>query len=240
MPLLNYSDREFEEGGERQNNFSTPKTGREVLSQKENRDDPDIPPSLRVEMSNFMKFLSMKSIPIGKVQSCDECDERYCISALRLIRKGISLYVKKSSELDKGVGALSTASLNESITGGQNGKNDTKALKSKMVVMMQKMRIEKESGQRHLEELQQIKKSLISKSDHIERLMNHLKIEATSKLKIIEHLRISEKSNRKLIQKNSATVKDSDAKDHIILELREGDSMMIVQHFSKSFRETHK
>ena len=96
-----------------------------------------------------------------------------------------------------------------------------------MLVMMQKMRAEKESAQRHTEEMQLMKKNLITKNDHIERLMNHLKIEATSKLKMIEHLRLSEKSNRKLIEKCSAAVRDSAAKDHLILELREGDTMTI-------------
>jgi hypothetical protein len=224
--------------GEEQQNFSKPKTGCELRSQKGNCNDPDISPSLRTEMANFIKFLSTKSIPIGRIQSNDESDESYCISALRLIRRGISTYVKKSSELERGVGAASTASPNEIITVGQSGKNDTKALKSKMVVMMQRMRVEKESGQRHLEELQLIKKSVRSKSDHIERLMNHLKIEATSKLKIIEHLRVSERSNRKLIEKNSATAKDSVAKDHLILELREGDSISIG-HILYSHSEQH-
>jgi hypothetical protein len=200
-----------------------------MRSQKENRNDRDIPPCLRTEMTNFIKFLSAKSIPIGKIQSSDESDESYCISALRLIRRGMSLYLKKSSEMERWVGVASTAPPKEIVEVGQNGKNDTKRLKSKMVVMMQKMRIEKESGQRHLEELQLIKKRLISKSDHIERLMNHLKIEATSKLKIIEHLRVSERSNRKLIEKNSATSKDSVANDHLILELREGDFMAICR-----------
>lgn len=181
-------------------------------------------------MANFIKFLSTKSIPIGKIQSFDECDESYCISALRLIKKGISSYVKKCSESERGVGAPP----NEIIAVGLDGKSDTKALKSKMLAMMQKMRAEKESGQRHMEELQLIKKNLTSKNDHIERLMNHLKIEATSKLKIIEHLRVSEKSNRKLIERNSAAAKDSAAKDHLILELREGDSMMILQHSYES------
>jgi hypothetical protein len=232
--LILTSDSEFEEGekqhSSQSHNFSTPKIGCAARNQKENDDAPDIPPSLRTEMANFIKFLSTKSIPIGKIQNFDECDESYCISALRLIKKGISSYVKKCSESERGVGAP----LNETIAVGLDGKNDTKALKSKMLAMMQKMRAEKESGQRHMEELQLIKKNLISKNDHIERLMNHLKIEATSKLKIIEHLRVSEKSNRKLIEKNSAAAKDSAAKDHLILELREGSSMMILEHSYES------
>lgn len=186
------------------------------------------------ELVDFFKFCTSKSIKMGKLIGVEEFDENYCVGALRLARKGIASQMKKLSELEKGTwaGGRSTPPENDSLTRvsnlqiellvAQKAKSDIKALKIKLMLMVDKMRAEQDIRLRHSEDMQAIKKKLLMLTDHTEKLMNHLRIEATTKLRIVEHLRVSERSNRRLVDKASLTTRKSSAKDRLILELREG------------------
>ena len=84
------SDYEFEDSDEKSNsqshNFSMQNNGEKVRNQDDQNNDSDAPASLRTEIDNLISILSTKSIPIGKIQNFNECDEIYCISALHLIK----------------------------------------------------------------------------------------------------------------------------------------------------------
>ena len=60
----------------------------------------------------------------------------------------------------------------------------------------------------------------------MEKLMSHLKVEATQKLKLSESLRISEKTAVKLREKIDLMAKKSHAKDRLVIELREGSKIL--------------
>lgn len=173
---------------------------------------------------------------MGKSIGIEEFDENYCVGALRLARKGITSQMKKLSEFEKGAGSWtggrSTPPENDLIARisnlqiellvAQKATGDIKAMKIKLMLMVDKMRLEQDIRVRHSEDMLAMKKKLLMLSDHTEKLMNHLRIEATTKLRIVEHLKISERSNRKLAENVSISARKSSAKDRLILELREG------------------
>ena len=195
------------------------------------------------ELMDFFKFCGKKSMKMGKVAGDGEFDETYCTNALRLVRKGITSQCKRIGELEAGgaAGGGNNVAIpeNEMVTRisnlqielliAQKAKNDVKVLKMKLMLMVEKMRSEKDIRLRNEEDMFMIKKKLLMLSDHTEKLMNHLKIEATTKLKIVETLRLSEKAGRKFQEKIGIMTRKSSAKDRLILELREGEGN---KHFS--------
>ena len=194
--------------------------------------DPEIPSALSTELCDFFKFCTKKQFKLSKIVTGKEFDENYCLGNIRSVKKGITLLCKRITEFENGGMIPTNIPENEMVTRisnlqiellvAQKTKNDVKVLKMKLMLMVEKLRNEKDQRLKHDDEMFFIKKKLLMLSDHTEKLMNHLKIEATTKLKIIESLRISEKSGRKLQEKILILGRKSSAKDRLILELREG------------------
>eukprot|EP01037_Dinobryon_pediforme_P032453 gene32453-37394_t len=78
---------------------------------------------------------------------------------------------------------------------------DIRALKAKLLQMVERNRQEKEQRLRTELDLQHSKKKVEMLSDHMEKLMVHLKHESASKLRVVEQLRASEKENAKIKEK---------------------------------------
>lgn len=103
---------------------------------------------------------------------------------------------------------------------------DIKALKAKLLQMVERIRTEKESKLKAEAEAASVKKKMDMLGDHMEKLMTHLKHEAASKIRSMEQLRVSERENNRLTEKISVMNKKSVAKDRLILELREGSKIL--------------
>ena len=103
---------------------------------------------------------------------------------------------------------------------------DIRALKAKLLQMVERNRQEKEQRLRTELDLQHSKKKVEMLSDHMEKLMVHLKHESASKLRVVEQLRASEKENAKIKEKCDLVIRKGAAKDRLILELREGSKVL--------------
>jgi len=103
---------------------------------------------------------------------------------------------------------------------------DIKALKAKLLQMVDRIRTEKESKLKAEAEAAGVKKKMDMLADHMEKLMTHLKHEAASKIRSMEQLRVAERENSRLSEKISLMNKKSVAKDRLILELREGSKIL--------------
>ena len=170
-----------------------------------------------------------------------EFDEIYFIEALQFARRGINIQNKKIIHLEKIV-ANSNLNLSENdmmtrinnlqieLLLAQKSKNDVKALKMKLMIMVEKIRNEKDLRMRTDDEIFLLKKKNSILNEHTDKLVNYLKREAITKLKTIDTLRRSEKSNKKILENVLLMTKKSSVKDRLILELKESKEHYHFSH----------
>ncbi len=103
---------------------------------------------------------------------------------------------------------------------------DIKALKAKLLQLVDRVRIEKENKLKAETELNTVKKKMAMLGDHMEKLMTYLKHEAAAKIRAVESLRTSERAAAKFKEETALIVKKGVAKDRLILELREGSKIL--------------
>jgi hypothetical protein len=103
---------------------------------------------------------------------------------------------------------------------------DIKALKAKLLQVLDRVRLEKEAKVKAENGLNHCKRKMEMLGDHIEKLMTHLKHEAASKIRSMEQTRITEKILNKFKEKFLVLSKKSAAKDRLVLELREGSKIL--------------
>jgi hypothetical protein len=197
--------------------------------------DNGIPPLLGNELLDLFHFCQKRSFKMGNTLKNvkKDIDEDSCMTVLRLVRKGINMQSKKIVELEGRGGDIPEneqmsriSNLEIELRVALKANDDVRALKMKLMQMVEKTRNEKDIRTRNEEDLFMNKKKMLMLSDHMEKLMNHLKLEATNKLKTVELLRLSERSNRKLQEKIDILTRKNSAKDRLILELREGSKIL--------------
>merc|ERR1711991_392098 len=110
--------------------------------------------------------------------------------------------------------------------GAMNAAEDIKALKAKLLMMVDRIRSEKDTRDRLNYELKSTRKKLSILTDHIEKLMGHLKREAAAKIRALENLREMEKEKLHANQKCIKLVRKGVAKDRYLIELREGSKIL--------------
>jgi len=103
---------------------------------------------------------------------------------------------------------------------------DIKALKAKLLQLVDRVRIEKEKKMQTESELSSVKKKMAMLGDHMEKLMTYLKHEAAGKIRAVESLRASERAAAKFKEETALIVKKGVAKDRLVLELREGSKIL--------------
>lgn len=117
-------------------------------------------------------------------------------------------------------------SLEQELRLALGAAEDIKALKSKLLQMIDRLRSEKEARDKQAFEIKTARKKLAILTDHIEKLMTHLKHEAAAKIRALETLREQEKTtliaNEKCLKLNQRCI----AKDRLIMELREGGKIL--------------
>jgi len=103
---------------------------------------------------------------------------------------------------------------------------DIRALKTKLMQLVERCRQEKEAKLRAEAESALEKKRKDMLTDHLEKLMTHLKHEAAAKIRAMEQLRLSERETVKTKEKCDLISRKSSAKDRLVLELREGSKIL--------------
>jgi len=144
-----------------------------------------------------------------------EADIRGLKADLKTFEK--SDFAKVKADLDKA---------KDELLMSHKAAEDIKALKDKMLGLVDRLRLEKERNLRQNMENETSKKKVAMLTDHIEKLMTHLKHEATSKIRAMEQLRKAEKETLRMKQKASLINRKSMAKDRFLIELREGSKIL--------------
>ena len=196
------------------------------------------PSLLCKELLEFFKFCSKKSLKLNIIDSTKEYNEIVFIETLQRIRKGINFQNKKIVQLENNV-TNSSAELSDNemmnrihnlqveLLISQKSKNDVKVLKTKLMLLVEKLRNEKDLRVRSDDEILLLKKKNCILTDHTEKLLNYLKREASDKLKILDSLKKSEKTNKKILNTILLMDKKNSIKDRLILELQESKKYLI-------------
>ncbi len=116
--------------------------------------------------------------------------------------------------------------LEEELRLALGAAEDIRALKAKLLQMIERTRVEKEQKLRAELEAQSSRRKIEMLSDHMEKLMVHLKHEAAHKARIAEQHRLSERECNKLKEKCDLVTRKGAAKDRLVLELREGSKVL--------------
>jgi hypothetical protein len=116
--------------------------------------------------------------------------------------------------------------LEEELRLALGAAEDIRALKAKAIQLVERIRLEKEDRLKAEVEVRSFVKKVEMLSDHIEKLMIHLKHEAAAKIKAVDQLRGSEKRNEVLKEDLDLLTRKASAKERLIAELREGSKIL--------------
>jgi hypothetical protein len=128
---------------------------------------------------------------------------------------------EEDSELHKRITLLE-----EELRLALGAAEDIRALKSKVIQLVERLRVEKEDKLSANIEVKRYSKKMDMLGDHIEKLMLHLKHEAGTKIKVSDQLKDSERRNASCQEKIMNLSKKLGAKDRLISELREGSKIL--------------
>jgi len=117
-------------------------------------------------------------------------------------------------------------SLQQELRLALGAAEDIRLLKSKLLSSVDRNRIDKEKTLKSTEDMQFMKKKMDMLTDHLEKLMTHLKHEAASKVRAQEALRVQERELVKGRHEALIIRQKSAAKDRLVLELREGSKIL--------------
>ncbi len=117
-------------------------------------------------------------------------------------------------------------SLEEELKLAASHADDINHLKNRILALTERVRVEKEYKRNFETELISTKRKLDMLTDHVEKLVIHIKREGTQKVKYAEEYRIQEKDMNKLKEKYDNIAKKLSLKDRLIYELREGSKVL--------------
>jgi hypothetical protein len=146
-----------------------------------------VPPSLGNELLEFFKFCHRRAFKTGHLTEHKHITEDSCIAAIRMVRKGINAQAKKLEELLVGTDDRNPPIpeneriklLETELRVALKTKEDVRALKTKLQQMVEKLRNEKDLRLRVEDDIALAKKKILMLSDHMEKLMSHLKVRSS-------------------------------------------------------------
>lgn len=112
--------------------------------------------------------------------------------------------------------------LEHELATAMNGFNDFQALKERAVELVSRERVEKELRVKSEALVKEYAEKIAALSEHIEKLMVHLKHEAAAKTKAVDSQRRLEKELSECKEKHTVLVKKSSVKDKQLQELEQG------------------
>mmetsp|Transcript_33352 Transcript_33352/g.55998 ORF Transcript_33352/g.55998 Transcript_33352/m.55998 type:complete len:523 (-) Transcript_33352:181-1749(-) len=186
------------------------------------------PPSLKQEFIEFCKFNNIYPELKDKDYTVEMCAKILKSQKSVATGSGGSASVDSSSMFSSqdSMTTKRIKQLEHELRVSAGGSQDIKALRSKVIHLNERVRIEKEYKYRAEAELGNSNKKIGMLSGHMEKLVVHLKHEGAHKLRIAEQLRVSERENNALKEKCDLISRKSSAKDRLVLELREGSKVL--------------
>ena len=116
--------------------------------------------------------------------------------------------------------------LQDELRNALKAGDDIRLLKAKLENLVDRARKDKERYLQAKSGEDFAKKKMDMLRDHLEKLMTHLKHEATAKVRVQEQLRVQERELFKVQEQKAVIQRKSNAKDRLVLELREGSKIL--------------
>lgn len=187
---------------------------------------PRIPPKL---MDSFQKFVHRTGIPVELTLHEHQTVEK-CCAALKEAAKSM-FTMKKQVEAAPPPGteselAVKVKNLQEELRLALHAAEDIRALRGKMMQMIERVRLEKEGKLRAEQESASFRKKTEMLGDHMEKLMAHLRHESAAKTRLIKQLQEEGELNRQLKANYALLLKKNASKDRFILEMHEGSKVL--------------
>ncbi|DAZ96922.1 TPA: hypothetical protein N0F65_012025 [Lagenidium giganteum] len=189
--------------------LSAPSTAGSSLGISSNDDQgdlstPESAPSGSVHVANVEKFSAMDALgSVGRLER-----------DLRLARSRNKRLMERVEHLER--------ELNEA----SKGLTEFQALKEKAVEMASRERIEKELRQKAEVTVKESAEKIVALSEHIEKLMVHLKHEAAAKTKAIDLQKRTEKELNECKERSAMLSKKSVLKEQQVEELEQGAKIL--------------
>ena len=189
-------------------------------------DKPTVPAPL---VDAFSKLVAHFSWPCEVKKPEHQTAENY-VQVIKHINRTVTQLIK-SSENNMPSGsdselAIKVKNLQDELRLALGAAEDIRALKGKLTQMIERVRIEKEGKCRADAEAAAFRKKTEMLSDHMEKLMAHLRHESATKLRLVKQLNEAEEMNRSLKQNYSVLLKKNATKDRFILEMHEGSKVL--------------
>lgn len=189
---------------------------------------------LKHEMMAFYEAHKESGLGVASIHDISAATDEACIallkSASKLITKsstakpstrGTTAGSAKQSEKEQ-VLIVRIKDLESELKLALGAAEDIRALKTKLLQLVERVRLEKEGKMKADAELALTNKKMHMLADHLEKLMTHLKHEAAAKIRAVEQLRVGDKEMARVKEKSELISRKSAAKDRLVLELREG------------------
>lgn len=176
----------------------------------------------------FNKLIINFSLPYELKHKENQKDE-YLIDIIKHVSKNLTHLIKQSETNINGTDSelvIKIRNLQDELRLALNAAEDIRALKGKLIQMIERVRVEKELKIKADLEAANFRKKTEMLTDHMEKLMAHLRHEASTKLRLLKQLSESEELNRNLKLNYSVLLKKNSAKDRFIVELHEGSKVL--------------
>lgn len=121
------------------------------------------------------------------------------------------------------------AALKQDLAASMTAVNEVRILKDKTADLAGRTRQQKEARARSDTATKHANEKVVALSEHIEKLMVHLKHEAAAKAKLVDLQRRTEKEAALLRSRNGALVKKNAGRERVIAELKEGARILEEQ-----------
>lgn len=197
----------------------------ELKAQQEEGAD-ELPP-FRNLMDAFLSFAQTNSISCS-ASNPGAMTEDIAIGILSDAQSKMQKTIRRAQTMncDDSELAARVQNLEEELRLALGAAEDIRALKTKAIQLVERIRLEKEDRLKAEGEVRSYVKKVEMLSDHIEKLMIHLKHEAAAKIKAVDQLRGSEKRNEILKSDMDLMTRKATAKERLIAELREGSKIL--------------
>jgi len=143
------------------------------------------------------------------------------IEGVQKLERDLALKRQRNDALER-----KCASLKDELNAANKGFREVKTMKRKMAQMVERSRHEREMKVKAEREIMTANERVEALSDHIEKLMIHLKHEAISKARALAEQARKQREVELLKARNQKMTARNTRKDRVILELKEGGKIL--------------
>jgi hypothetical protein len=182
--------------------------------------------SLSTELKSEIFNCGLKNSISVNAQDPDELTEAECMHIVKTISKLCRSKQDGKSVINSNDAENRIRNLENELRLALAATEDIRALKAKVLYMMERARIEKEGKLKAESNASEAHKKVAILGDHMEKLMATLRLEVTSKIRALEQVRQAERNLQRWKDKHHDLSKKMQLKERLVAELQEGSRIL--------------